>query len=406
VNWLEWINVASAVGISTALNSLWLGLLLASLAAGMIHCLPRSNATTRYAVWFTALILVVATPAMLLIPRPAPAAAASAFSLPSPLPSAPFAVPVTAHWPVFIGVAWLVITALLLARAAWSLAHIQGLKRRATRLGQRGQIRVLASAEVAVPMAAGFFRRAIVFPQAVLDELTPQEFEQVLCHEMAHLRRWDDWTQLAHAIAQAVFFFNPAIYWIGRRLKIEREMACDDWVVSATGEPRPYAACLTHLHEVTRRAPAPQLAPGATSGSRWQISNRVEALLQPDRNSTPRFSRSGWMTACALVTAGLIVAARATPPVGVEEIPLSTMVLASVRAPAAPAIALTPQRFVPPRPRLLSSRMRAPELPAPPELASAPVVLVRAWQVEVSPTYYVIAVVFFAPPPHAALNGI
>ena len=115
--------------------------------------------------------------------------------------------------------------------------------------------------------------------------MSAEEFEQVLCHEMAHLRRWDDWTQLAHAVAQAVLFFNPAIYWIGRRLKIEREMACDDWVVSATGEARPYAACLTHLHELTRRAPAPQLAPGATTRTRWQISARVEALLQADRNS-------------------------------------------------------------------------------------------------------------------------
>jgi beta-lactamase regulating signal transducer with metallopeptidase domain len=131
----------------------------------------------------------------------------------------------------------------------------------------------------------------------------------VLCHEMAHLRRWDDWTQLAQAVAQAMLFFNPAIYWIGRRLKIEREMACDDWVVSTTGEARPYAACLTHLHELTRRAPAPQLAPGAITRMRWQLRARVEALLQPDRNSTPRFSRSGWMAACALVSAALIVAA-------------------------------------------------------------------------------------------------
>jgi beta-lactamase regulating signal transducer with metallopeptidase domain len=402
VNWFEWTNVASAVAVSTALNSLWLGLLLTGLAAGMVRLLPRSNATTRHAVWFTTLMLVVAAPALLLIPRPAPAATASSLSL----PSAPWTVPVTAQWPVYLGAAWLAITAILLARVGWSLAHIYGLKRRATPLGQRGQIRVLASAEVAVPMAAGFIRRAIVFPQTVLNILTPQEFEQVLCHEMAHLRRWDDWTQLVHAIAQAVLFFNPALYWIGRRLKIEREMACDDWVVSTTGEPRPYAACLTHLHEVTRRAPAPQLAPGATSGTRWQISKRVEALLRPDRNSTPRFSRSGWMAACALVSAALIVAARTTPPVGVQEIPVASLALAHLSAPGAPAIAFVPKRFAPPQPRLVASRIHTPELPAPPALKDASVVLVRAWQVQVSPTYFVIAVVFFEPPPHAALKGI
>jgi beta-lactamase regulating signal transducer with metallopeptidase domain len=305
---------------------------------------------------------------------------------------------------VYAVLAWLAIAAILLARVAWSLAYIHGLKCRATLLGRRGNIRVLASAEVRVPMAAGFVRRAIVFPQSVLNELTPQEFEQVLCHEMAHLRRWDDWTQLVQAIAQAALCFNPAIYWIGRRLKIEREMACDDWVVSTTGAARPYAACLTHLHEVTRRAAAPQLAPGATSGKRWQISTRVEALLRPDRNSTPRFSRAGWMAACALASAALIVAARTTPPVGVQETPLAAMAFTHPSAPAAPAISYAPRRFTPPRPRLVASRV--PELPAPPALTGAPIVLVRAWQVKVSPTYFVIAVFFIEPPPPAALNGI
>ena len=402
MNWVQLVNLAAAMALSTALNSLWLGLLLAALAAGMVRLLPRSNATTRYAIWFTALLLAVATPAMLLIPKPA-LAPATIVSAPA---STPWIVPVMAQWPIYAVVAWLTIVAILLARVAWSLAHIHGLKRRAALLGQRGNIRVLRSAEARVPMAAGFVRRAIVFPQSVLDELTPQEFEQVLCHEMAHLRRWDDWTQLAHAIAQAALFFNPAIYWIGRRLKIEREMACDDWVVSTTGEARPYAACLTHLHELTRRAPAPQLAPGATTRTRWQLRARVEALLQPDRNSMPRFSHSGWMAACALVSAALMVAARTTPPVGVQEVPVATMAFTHLSTPAAPALSLAPRRFVPPRPRLAASRMAKLDLPAPPALTDAPIVLVRAWQVEVSPTYFVIAVVFFEPPPPTATNGI
>ncbi len=393
---LELANATAAVMVSTALNSIWLSLLSAILAAGIARFLPRANAATRHAIWFTTLLLAVATPAMLLIPKPVAAAGAGA----PVLPSAAWTVPVTAEWPLYAVLAWLAISTLLLARVVWSLGHIQGLKRRATLVGRRGDIRVLASAEARVPMAAGFVRRAIIFPQSVLDELTTQEFEQVLCHEMAHLRRWDDWAQLVQAVAQALFFFNPAVYWIGRRLKIEREMACDDWVVSATGEARPYAACLTHLYELTRRAPAPQLAPGATTRKRWQISTRVEALLRPDRNSTARFSRSGWMAACALASAALMVATRITPPVGVQEIPVASMALAQLKAPAAPAIARVtgaPRRAVPARTRLAAG---------PRPLTDAPVVLVRAWQVQVSPTYFVIAVVYFEPPPPPAMHGI
>ena len=403
MNWVEFANWVAAMALSGALNSLWLGLLPVVLAAVVLRTMPRSNATTRYAVWFTALLLVLAMPAVLLIPRPAPISAA----IVQPVASGAWTVPVTAAWPIYLALAWLAVTAILLARVAWSISHIHGLKRKARLFGRRDNIRLLASEEVRVPMAAGFIRRAVIFPESVLEELSSEEFEQVLCHELAHLRRWDDWTQLFHAIAQAVLFFNPAVYWIGRRLKIEREIACDDWVVSTTGNARPYAACLTHLHELTRRASAPQLAPGATTRTRWQISTRIEALLEPDRNATPRFSRAGWMAAGILASAALIVAAKVTPPVGVQELPLATMALAHPIPPAAPLLARTVAKATPARPRLVASRRG--KLALNQALRIAPdtgYVLVHAWQSDTSQTYFVITVVFFEPPPPTVMNGI
>jgi hypothetical protein len=106
------------------------------------------------------------------------------------------------------------------------------------------------------------------------------------------------------------------------------------------------------------------------------------------------------------VSAALIVAAGITPPVGAQEIPLATMATAHLNAPAAPAIAFAPKKFVMPRQRLLASSVPKLDLPAPPALIDAPVVLVRTWQVTTSPSYYVIAVVFFEPPPPMALHGI
>ncbi len=406
MNALDLANMGAAVVVSLGLNSLWLGLLIAAIAAGMLRVLPRSNAATRYLVWFAALVLVCAAPAMLLIPRTeAPSSVAAAVPAATPL-----VVPTTAGWPLYIMLAWMGTSAILLARVAWSLAHIHGLKRRGTPVGRRDNIRVLASTEVRVPMAAGFVHRAIIFPKALIGELTSEEFDQVLCHELAHLHRGDDWTQLIQAIGEAVLFFNPAIHWIGRRLRIEREMACDDWVVSTTGEARPYAACLTHLHELTRRASAPQLAPGATTRKRWQISARIESLLQPGRNSTPRLARSGWVAAVALVSAGLIVAAKTTPPVGVQQIPVAPMTFARLNVPAAPVIALAPRRSSLDRPRMLAGRIPLNQMAkaAPPAapVTDVPYLLVNAWRVEVSPTYYVITVVFFEPPPAHPLNGI
>ena len=70
MNWLDFANVAAATALSSALNGLWLGLLLAAMAAALLRAMPRANATTRYAVWFTTVLLVVAMPPLfLLVPR-------------------------------------------------------------------------------------------------------------------------------------------------------------------------------------------------------------------------------------------------------------------------------------------------------------------------------------------------
>jgi len=407
MNWLDFANVAAATALSSALNSIWLGVLLAALAALMLRVMPRSNATTRYAVWFTTALLILAVPPLFLL---IPGGSAGAAAVTVPAARAPLAIPVTAEWPVYVVLGWLAITTILMARVAWSLHHIHGLKRRSTLLGTRGNIQVLASADVRVPMAAGFFRRAIIFPQSVVGQLSSEEFEQVLSHEMAHLRRWDDWTQLLQAIGQAVLFFNPVVDWIGRRLEIEREIACDQWVVSATGKARPYAACLTHLHELTRRARAPQLAPGATGRKRWQISARIEALLADDGHARPGLSRSGWLAACALASAALVVATQVSPPVGVAELPLASIPYARLNVPVAPALVLAHLKATPAKPRLLASRIRKPEkigiMPAvAPGDPDAAYMLVHAWRLEAPPTFVVITVVFFEPPPPVTLQN-
>jgi beta-lactamase regulating signal transducer with metallopeptidase domain len=70
-------------------------------------------------------------------------------------------------------------------------------------------------------------------------------------HELAHLRRYDDWTNLAQKLVKALFFFHPAVWWIEKQVSLEREMACDDAVLAETASPRAYAECLAHLAEKT-----------------------------------------------------------------------------------------------------------------------------------------------------------
>ena len=88
-------------------------------------------------------------------------------------------------------------------------------------------------------MSLGFLHPAILIPQTLLDTLSNAELEHVVLHELAHLRRRDDWTNLAQKLIVAILPIQPALYWIGRRMSIEREMACDDWVIATTGTAKP-----------------------------------------------------------------------------------------------------------------------------------------------------------------------
>ena len=77
----------------------------------------------------------------------------------------------------------------------------------------------------------------------------------ILLHENAHLRRWDQWTNLAQKIVTALFFFHPAVWWIENRLTLEREMACDDIVLAQTASPRDYASFLISFAEKIAKRP-------------------------------------------------------------------------------------------------------------------------------------------------------
>jgi len=224
-------------------------------------------------------------------------------------------------WPVVLFMTWLTVASLLLARLIWSWRLLARLKKRSVpvspeiekkiaKLAMRRRIGIAASfresGDIGIPVAAGLFRPAILFPIGLRKALTEQEFEQVWLHEMAHLVRRDDWSNLFQQIARALFFFHPAVHWISRQMDHEREIACDDWVVATTGEARPYASCLTRLAELTQISGRPSLVAGAWSGKK-QLVRRIDMLLNRNRKISARPSRSGFVCASvALAFAGML----------------------------------------------------------------------------------------------------
>ena len=134
-------------------------------------------------------------------------------------------------------------------------------------------------------------------PEWVMQELSADELNQILLHELAHLRRWDDWTNLAQKVVKALFFFHPAVWWIEKKVSLEREMACDDAVLAETASPRAYAECLAHLAEKTLIQRSVALAQAALGRIR-QTSLRVAQILDGNR---PASAVRAWKPAVSLV---------------------------------------------------------------------------------------------------------
>jgi hypothetical protein len=105
------------------------------------------------------------------------------------------------------------------------------------------------SAHVQGPLAMGIVRALVILPASALMALTPEQLESVLAHELAHIRRADYFWNLIQTTVETLFFFHPAVWWLGGRLRHHRELCCDDAAVQACSDPLIYATALLRLEE-------------------------------------------------------------------------------------------------------------------------------------------------------------
>ena len=233
-----------------------------------------------------------------------------------------------------IEILWAFLSLAMLARLAGGYQELRRLKSGATpaperwelrlrRLcainGVRRQTRLLISTQIAGPVSLGFLDPAILIPQAFLGTLSDAEFDHIVMHELAHLRRRDDWTNLAQRFIEATLPIHPAVYWLSHRMSLEREMACDDWVIAATGTAKPYAASLTKVAELSQFGPAGILAASAT-GNPSQLLRRVRHMLDNTRNAAPKLVVGPLVAAVAAVAGLIYLVARAPQMIAFAEI--------------------------------------------------------------------------------------
>jgi beta-lactamase regulating signal transducer with metallopeptidase domain len=129
------------------------------------------------------------------------------------------------------------------------LLRLDALRRQ---MGIRRFVDLRLSSRITNPLTAGVLRPWILLPVTALTSLSAEQIEVILSHELAHIRRADYFWNLLQTMVETLFFFHPAVWWISRRVREERELCCDDIAVRRCSDPTVYAAALVRLEEERR----------------------------------------------------------------------------------------------------------------------------------------------------------
>ncbi len=330
----------------TLLHFVWQGAAVAAMLATLELFLARSRPQVRYAAACTALALMLALPAITFMSLRASAPHAPAFTntptfamTPTPVRPAlrlsqapvlvrdgvrsaapfvkraarmtPLRVAAVLPWLVTLWSVGVLVLTVRLVGGWWSIRRLRDervtvaleewrerTETLARRLGVSRPVRLCRSALVEVPTVLGWMRPAILLPASTLSGLSVGQIEAILAHELAHIRRHDYIVNLLQCVIETLLFYHPAVWWVSRRVRDERELCCDDMAVQAVGDRVGYARALCELERL--RAATPQLAMAANGGS---LLTRIARLLgAPSRNDRTVGGQAALIGAVGLLT--------------------------------------------------------------------------------------------------------
>jgi beta-lactamase regulating signal transducer with metallopeptidase domain len=311
---MELLTHLAAAASGSLVSAVWEGLVLAACVAICLRLLPGMTAAARSVVWSVVMVLAVALPFAHL-------SGGAAIS--------------GAGWRVdervslAIAAVWILLSIVRAAQLVRSALYLRGIARSAVPVevgaelaavlsehshGRRdeaasnmGHPVLCVSEDVDRPCVVGFSSPRILIPASLMPKLTDGELMQIVLHEMEHLRRGDDWTNLLQKLSLVLFPLNPVLLWIERQLCLERELACDDQVLRTTKARKAYAACLANLaeHSLVRRGVS--LALGAWERQSEVVRRVHRILLRPDRE----MGRRQVVAVVGVMVAGMVAGADA-----------------------------------------------------------------------------------------------
>jgi bla regulator protein BlaR1 len=165
--------------------------------------------------------------------------------------------------------------------------RLQSAVRAASPLHLHLPIKAMSSPTLIEPGVFGVFRPILLLPEGITDRLTQEQLQAVIAHELCHVRHRDNLIAAIHMFVETVFWFHPLIWWIGTRMVEERERACDEEVLSATGEPKAYAEGILNVCKLYVESPLECVSGvgGANLKKRIEaiMSNRIVLKLSPGK---------------------------------------------------------------------------------------------------------------------------
>ena len=302
------LRMVSGRAADLLVSSAWEGVVLVMCVAVLLRCMPRLTPGLRSALWTVLLVLLMLLP--LFSWGHTAARHEGAVLHGSPV------------WSYGLAVLWAVLSLRRLAHLAANVLRLRTISSRAVRVQVSDRVTarlrqssrtvlVCVSADVPRPSVIGFFKPRILLPAGLLETLSEPEVEHVVLHELEHLRRGDDWTNLLQKLSLALFPLHPALLWLDRTMCVERELAVDDRVLRATRARKAYAACLARLAEDSMMRRGLSLALGLLGGPvrSLELTGRVHRILRspaiemslPWRRATVAFSLTVALGLCVLL---------------------------------------------------------------------------------------------------------
>lgn len=217
----------------------------------------------------------------------------------------------TLHFPLVVSL-WFLGIFLFLAKMLGGLIYSERIKYAGTtpfpeswsskitelksRMNINRPIKLIGSCLASVPMVIGYFKPVVLIPFAALSGIPRDQLEAIIAHELAHIRRNDFLVNIFQSVIESIFFYHPAVWWISRIIRREREHCCDDLAVSVCEESVVYAKALANLQERCDEAPFYSVA---MASNRYSLLSRIRRLNR--KPVTDIHPAEKWITLAVMV---------------------------------------------------------------------------------------------------------